>query len=230
MAEEKTDASSSKPRFTLGYWKIRGLAQPARLILAYGGQSNFEDVTYELGPQWFDVKFKMGLDFPNLPYLIDHTNKVRLTESHAIYRYLARELKIGSSDSQGRAYEEMIGDTFKDLFGQWTQLCYSKDFESLKDGFIKKLPDLLGPLESWLKGADTDAPRKWLGGKNLCYADFILFEFIDQTSKLCGHVYEKFPELTRFYKAFKALEPLQDFFKTDCCCRYTLNGASALFK
>ncbi|ETO05559.1 hypothetical protein RFI_31837 [Reticulomyxa filosa] len=189
-------------------------------MLVYGGHNNFEDMTYEVGPaptydrlKWLDVKFKLGLEFPNLPYLINHSNDLRITEFHAIYRYLGRELKIGSSDSQGRAYEEMIGDIFKDFVWPMGKIvCYSPNFESQKTGFIQQFPDLvLRPLEKWLKGDRT--PRKWLGGKDLCYADFLLFEFIEQTSKLCGEMYEKFPELTRFYKAFKVLEPLQNYFK-----------------
>ncbi|ETO04563.1 hypothetical protein RFI_32834, partial [Reticulomyxa filosa] len=178
--------------------------------------------------KWLDVKFKLGLEFPNLPYLIDHTHS--FDKQHKLHklvtRYLGRELKIGSSDSQGRAYEEMIGDIFKDLFGQWGRLCYSPNFESQKTGFIQQLPDLVRPLEKWLKGDRT--PRKWLGGKDLCYADFLLFEFIEQTSKLCGEVYEKFPELTRFYKAFKALEPLQNYFKNGP--KHPFNNTMASFK
>ena len=61
----------------LGYWKIRGLAQPIRLMCEYG-ELAFEDVQYELegppgfsGAAWGDVKQTLGLDFPNLPYLID---------------------------------------------------------------------------------------------------------------------------------------------------------------
>ena len=38
---------SSKP--TLGYWKIRGLAQPIRLVLAYAG-GEWEDKQYVLAP------------------------------------------------------------------------------------------------------------------------------------------------------------------------------------
>jgi len=223
-----------KARFTLGYWKIRGLGQPARMMLAYGGEGNFENVAYEQGASpdsrlnWFENKFKLGLDFPNLPYLFDHKNKLSITESHAIYRYLGRELHIGSTDSQGMAYDEMVGDTFKDLFGNWTKLCYSRDFESLKGKFEEDLPKMLVNLETYLKG--KQAPRKWLGGKDLCYADFILFEFIDQTSRLCPRVYDKCPELSRVYKAFKELKQLQAFFKSECYLKYALNGASAQFK
>lgn len=224
-----------KHRFTLGYWSIRGLAQPARMMLVYGAPNDHEFQDYKFGPapeysrdSWFSVKPKMGLDFPNLPYLFDHKHNLGITESHAIYRYLARELKIGGSSSQEKAYEEMIGDSLKDLGGQWTKLCYSRDFESLKGGFVKQWTDSIQPLEKWLKG--KTAQRKWLGGQDLCYGDFILFEFMDQTSRLYPNLYEELPELKRFYKAFKELKPLQDFFKSERCTKYILNGPGASFK
>ena len=36
---------------------------------------------------WFDVKFTLDLDFPNLPYLMDGDFKI--TESEAIMKYIA---------------------------------------------------------------------------------------------------------------------------------------------
>jgi len=225
---------SGKARFTVGYWAVRGLAQPARLMLAYGGQCDFENVTYKFGPppdysrnDWFDVKFTMKLEFPNLPYLIDHQYNVRLSESSAIYRYLARELQIGSKDSQGIAREEMLGDVVKELSSQFAKINYSPDFEKLKGQYVKDLPNSLQPLEHYLKGKKTQ--RKWLGGDDLCYADFLLFEFLETSFRFCPDVYKSFSELTRFHKAFKALHPLQDFFNSDMG-RYPGSGPIAHFQ
>jgi len=221
---------SGKPRFTLGYWKLGGLAQPARVMLVYGGHCNYENATYQFGPppensraDWMDVKFTMNLDFPNLPYLIDQQHGLRITESQAILRYLARELNIGSKDSQGIAREEMVADVVRELFTQWAKINYSKDFDQLKGPYVKDLPASLKPLESFLK------ERKWLGGNDLCYADFLLFEFLNISTRFCPDVYESFSELTRFHKAFKALQPLQDYFKSDVA-RYPASGPAARFQ
>jgi len=67
-----TAAFSPGPRkVKLAYWGIRGLAQTPRHLLAYFGVS-FEDFTYSEGDKWFkEDKLHLGLDFPNLPYLVD---------------------------------------------------------------------------------------------------------------------------------------------------------------
>ena len=68
---------ANNPKIQLGYWKIRGLAQPIRYLLEYI-EHPYEDVMYEQGDApnfsiecWTSVKNNLGLDFPNMPYLID---------------------------------------------------------------------------------------------------------------------------------------------------------------
>ena len=55
----------SKP--IIGYWDIRGFAQPIRLLLAYVNVE-FEDVAYTEFNAWFSKKFEMGFDFPNVSF------------------------------------------------------------------------------------------------------------------------------------------------------------------
>ena len=80
---------------TLGYWNTRGLTHSICLLLEYT-DSSYEEKRYVMGDapnfdrsQWLSEKFNLGLDFPNLPYLIDGSHKV--TQSNAILRYLVRK-------------------------------------------------------------------------------------------------------------------------------------------
>lgn len=68
----------------LAYWDIRGLAQISRLLLSFFGVE-FEDYHYNLEKVdgWFkEDKLKLGLDFPNLPYLV--SGDFNMSESGAI--------------------------------------------------------------------------------------------------------------------------------------------------
>lgn len=72
---------------TLGYWDMRGLAEPIRYLLKYVG-INFYDKRYPFGEGltlkevpnivkfWKREEFSHGLDFPNLPFYIDEDVKV----------------------------------------------------------------------------------------------------------------------------------------------------------
>merc|ERR1712117_992009 len=106
-----------------GYWKIAAYAAPARMMLYYAGVQ-YKEVMYEARNEWYDIKFKMDLGFPNIPYLIDHHTNIRCTESLAIYSYVARTLGIGSQSDPERLYNDMVIGFLKDMWRAWIELCY----------------------------------------------------------------------------------------------------------
>lgn len=79
-----------KSKIRLGYWAIRGRGQVPRLLLSYSGL-DWEEEVYQDASKWFGAgdKTKLGLDFPNLPYLI--SGDFKITESSAIARYIIRK-------------------------------------------------------------------------------------------------------------------------------------------
>ena len=76
--------AEAKPR--LGYWGIRAgtRGQVCRYLFAHGG-IDFEDKRY-VKEEWEADKFNLGLDFPNLPHVID--GDFKLTESKAVHVYI----------------------------------------------------------------------------------------------------------------------------------------------
>ena len=81
---------NANARFELGYWAIRGLAQPIRFLLAYAGVEILEvrfginqdgSLIEDESPDWQDHKDTLSLPFANLPYLIDleHPDGIQMT-------------------------------------------------------------------------------------------------------------------------------------------------------
>lgn len=79
-------------KFVLGYWGIRGRGQVLRLLLAYSGLE-WEDKIYSGPEKWFGNgdKQALGMEFPNLPYLIN--GDFKLSESTAIAKYIIKKSK-----------------------------------------------------------------------------------------------------------------------------------------
>lgn len=81
------------------------------------------------------MKPTLGLDFPNLPYLLD--GEVKITESHAIIRYISN--KYGGADFSGKdpkdkAIADMLMGVVSDIKGAATGHCYSSgDIEAVKN-------------------------------------------------------------------------------------------------
>ena len=77
--------AAAKPTF--GYWEIRGGTRGAvnRYLLAHAGV-DFEEVRYSSKAEWGAAKSNLGVDFPNIPYIID--GDFFLTESKAVSVYI----------------------------------------------------------------------------------------------------------------------------------------------
>uniref|UniRef100_A0A8C6HKX8 glutathione transferase n=1 Tax=Mus spicilegus TaxID=10103 RepID=A0A8C6HKX8_MUSSI len=136
--------------------------------------------------QWLSEKFKLGLDFPNLPYLIDGSHKI--TQSNAILRYLARKHHLGewgwpqgggwgiiSSAWQGwdaectvcaaggeteeeRIRADIVENQVMDTRMQLIMLCYNPDFEKQKPEFLKTVPEKMKLYSEFL------GKRPWFAG------------------------------------------------------------------
>ncbi len=86
LNKDYTNISYMANNIKFGYWGLRGKGQISRLLLAYTG-AQWEDIVYVDPVKWFGSdKLSLGLDFPNLPYLID--GDLKITESSAIERYI----------------------------------------------------------------------------------------------------------------------------------------------
>ncbi|KAF7253599.1 Glutathione S-transferase [Varanus komodoensis] len=189
---------------TLGYWDIRGLANPIRLLLEYTGTS-YEDKHYSgLGEapdidrsQWTNVKEKLGLDFPNLPYLIDGERKI--TQSNAILRYIARKHKMCGENEDEMIRVDILENQVMDFRMGFARLCYSPDFEKLKPEYMEQLPGKLKQFSQFL------GDKKWFVGKKITYVDFLVYDVLDQQRIFEPKCLDQFRNLKDFLARFEVM-------------------------
>ncbi|KAK9404386.1 glutathione S-transferase Mu 1-like [Crotalus adamanteus] len=226
-----------KMEVTLGYWNIRGLAHCIKLLLEYtktpynekhyaaaeveNSEKKSENTSERVGKlgiainldltEWTSVKEKLGLDFPNLPYLIDGDRKI--SQSNAILRYIARKHKMCGETEEEMIRVDMLENHLMDFRMNLGRLCYDPDFEKLKPEYLELLPGKLKLFSQFL------GDMKWFAGKTLTYVDFIVYDVLDVHQMLEPKCLDQFPNLKEFFHRVEALETIADYLKSSRCIR-----------
>ncbi|XP_030589296.1 glutathione S-transferase Mu 3-like [Archocentrus centrarchus] len=210
----------------LAYWDIRGLAQPARLLLEYTGEE-YEDKHYTCGDApnydktcWTSVKDKLGLDFPNLPYLLDGDRKI--TQSNAIMRYIARKHNMCGETEDEKVRVDIMENQSMDFRNGFVRMCYT-NFDEMKPEYLKTLPSTLKQFSDFLGN------RKWFAGDKITFVDFIMYELLDQHVAFEPKCLDNFKNLKELLNRFEALERIAAYMKSPRFMKTPINNKMAKF-
>jgi len=212
----------------LGYWNLRGYAQPIRLMLAHAGVE-YEDKRYNIKgeapnldrSEWLADKFNLGLDFPNCPYYID--GDVKLSQTFAILKYLGRKHGMAPKNEAEQIRVDLIEAEAMDIRFKWSATCYNADFDNLREEFVKNFINKCKELSAFLGN------HKYFAGETLTYVDFLMYELLDQHSTLEPKALEGFDNLIAFHDRIRSLEKVAAYMKSDKFIKYPLNGPTAKF-
>ncbi|XP_039179077.1 glutathione S-transferase Mu 1-like [Crotalus tigris] len=209
----------------LGYWDIRGLAHSIRLLLEYTG-TPYEEKLYSCGEapdydksQWIDEKEKLGLDFPNLPYLID--GKTKLTQSNAIIRYIARKHHLCGETEEELCRVDLLENQVMDFRMGLVMICYNPDYEKLKPGYLEQLPGKLKLFSQFL------GDRKWFAGDKITFVDFLMYDVLDQNRMFEPKCLDQFKNLQDFLTRFEALEKIAAYMSSSHFMKTPINNKMA---
>ncbi|KAK3102705.1 hypothetical protein FSP39_013316 [Pinctada imbricata] len=216
----------SKP--TLGYWKIRGLAQPIRLLLEYSGQE-YTDRQYEQGDgpeysreEWLKEKNSLGLDFPNLPYYID--GDIKCTQSNSIIRYIAAKHDLlGKTDKEKVTCDVMLENAM-DFRNGVVRLVYNKEYENLKGTYFENVKEKLVSFEKFL------GDKQWFAGENVTACDFPMYELLDQHRLMKPGILDDYPKLMAFLDRFEGLPKIKAYMESSRFMKRPVNNKVAAFK
>lgn len=203
-------------KLTLGYWQIRGLGHSIRHVLNYVG-ADYNERSYTFGDSftrddWLKEKFTLGLDFPNIPYLID--GELRMTQSLAILRYLARKHNLMPRSDDAWLRVAVAEQQVNDMLWENVRLCYDPAYDDAKkEAFLKTFyNDRLPAFVKFL------GDRKFIAGAELSYVDFLAYEWLDQHRTLWPEeraVLEKYTTIVEYLKTMENLPKFKAYLESD---------------
>jgi glutathione S-transferase len=159
--------------YKLHYFNGRGLGEVSRLIFTVAGQK-FEDIRHEHS-DWPSHKAEMPLG--QMPVL--EFNGVKLPQSLAIARFLAKQFQLAGKDNFEQAKVDAVVDTIHDLLLAFRPTRMEKD-EVKKQEITKKfideeLPKHFQNLETLGKLYGNGG--NYFVGNQLTWADLLFYDF-----------------------------------------------------
>eukprot|EP00932_Pfiesteria_piscicida_P006002 SRR837773.15921.p1 GENE.SRR837773.15921~~SRR837773.15921.p1 ORF type:complete len:247 (-),score=96.04 SRR837773.15921:83-781(-) len=219
---------------TLVYWDIRGLAQPIRFALEHAG-CDYEDVRLDAGDPnsesykkaWFDVKPTLGLDFPNLPYLLD--GDVSIVQSGAILRHLCRKHGLGpkGDDLAAAARADFLLEQLGDFDGSLTGMCYRGHDDGGKERWIE---GVMLPALRQFEAVLAASGQPFLCGDAPGAADFKGYEDFDKCRLLSAGCLDQFPALKAYVERFETLPRIAAYLASPRFKARPVNNPHAQFK
>lgn len=229
---------------TLGYWGIRGLAQPIRSLLVCA-EVPFSEVRLGVFPDgtlmnedqedddWAQVRATLEMPFPNLPYLIDESEgtPVQMSQSNAILRYLARRYDYYGSSELERVAIDVLQDEAYDFRNKIISTAYTlgDEYNNVYEEFVAHaLPRYLNSFESYLAGSGD---HRYFVGKRLSLVDFVLYELLWQMTLMVPQSItdSKRPTLFKFIRHFESIPQIDAYRQSDHYILHPINSPWASF-
>jgi len=163
------------PEYKLSYFPLRSRAEPSRLLLTYGG-IKFQDIRVTFD-EWATVKATTPMG--QLPVL--EVDGVKLCQTTAIARYLAKEFGLAGKTHLDQAKCDMLLEGIQDMWAALrpTYLTKLQNQPENEPAEWKKFKTdhLKGFLDRYAKFLHENSAG-WFVGNEMTYADIGIAEFL----------------------------------------------------
>ena len=212
----KTECADSPPKVHLRYFKISGVAETIRHVMALGGIEWTEsgwpiDFSKFTGPASVPVAAplfaasrsagELAVNMDRAPVIVVD-GKFELGQSKTIERYLARRLGLLGKDEVEAAQIDAITEHCRDIKDKYQKAKVDK--EEKAKFFAETMPDFMQKMDKAIGMGATGTTGPPLIGKTLSLADVTLFVFIKDffdDKELAANSVAKCPRLLASLKA-----------------------------
>lgn len=213
--------ASKSGKIEMGYWAIRGLGAPLRMMLEHSG-IEYSDYSVEKPDQWFGTKkeeVKKMNPLANLPFLIDGDKCV--CQTNAVFMYLGDRAGLNGKSAAERLMTLQMLEEIYDLRNRVIELVYPfkevcRDKAEHDEKMAKHLTEgakgNYGKFEACVAGP-------FVLGAEISTADFHLFEMLDQHEIMATKTGKtsalgEFPKLKALHAAVKDSPTLKKYFES----------------
>ena len=212
---------------TIGYWSIKGLGAPLRMMVMYSNVplkcENYDFHEKEGGgydnTEWFagaKIGFKEQNCLINLPYVKD--SDFLVTQTNACFTYLGRKLKmLGKDENELIACEQLLCEIM-DLRNRIVGFVYGNPQHQNAEKFFKGILSTGGSVDKlnlWLErkyiNQQPTETCTFFVGDSATAPDFHIWEIVDQIQAMINFFQitpeplVQYPHLFAFHKNFAAL-------------------------
>ncbi|MEE6459713.1 hypothetical protein FKM82_000708 [Ascaphus truei] len=154
-----------------------------------------------------------------LPYLLDED--VKLTQSNAILRYIARKHGLCGELEGEKLRVDLMENQVMDFRRDLVTIAYNPLFETLKGPYLEKLPVTLKRYSCFL------GDGAWIAGEKITFADFLMYDVLDQHRMLEPTCLQNFTNLQDFLTRIEALPPVAAYMKSPHFMKTPINNCMA---
>ncbi|CAL8090499.1 unnamed protein product [Orchesella dallaii] len=210
-----TPIDSSPVILELVDFDMRGLSEPIRYLLQYlkldfkDTRIRFKGAGADFAENWLEQKYNHSLDFPNLPFFSDE--EVKITDSLAIIRHIARKHNLAGETSKDIATIEMVEGAVNDLRWGFFVLVSAPNYSSIVEDYKLTIPARLGELNNFIKS------NQYVAGSKITYVDFLVFETLDWFRELSPESFEDsaVENLKAYMSRIEAIAEIRDYRNSD---------------
>jgi len=192
---------------TLTYFGSRGLAENIRVLLAEA-KVDYEEISLgsfnrEAPPQSFTDLVASGVLPFNLVPIWQEPNGIKLTQSNAILRHIARHYHFYGKNEAEAARADELAEGMQDLRVAVRTAALGPDKEAAK----KQVVDVI--LPKWLTFYEkilgsNEGGKGFFVGSDATYADFIIWHFLETTHDQQLFSFDHYPLLHGFKHRIEA--------------------------
>jgi len=197
--------------YKLFYFNGRGRAETTRLIFAAAGQK-FEDIRYE-DDEWPSHKSQMPLG--QIPVL--EVDGVKLPQSIAIARFVAKQLNLAGKDNLEQAKIDAVADTLTDLLNNFAPILWHEEDEVKKkekaSKFIaEELPKHFKNLEALAHSYGNGGP--FFVGNHVTWVDFYAYDTVENLLEIEPNLFTDNPWLQTNRQEVEKLPNISAYLKS----------------